>query len=177
MLPDYEIKKAPRLGGQIDAVIFFVWMLLIIQFCLFFLFPQGEVAEGMRFRLIANSNTIQDQQIKEEVKNAIEPILLKYNQNQQQTYSELEQAVDKLSEKLNEEIHISTGMALFPPKVWNDGITSQTNVESIVISIGHARGDNWWCSLFPKVCYKEELEKEEKPKFWVWEWLKKKFST
>ena len=30
--------------------------------------------------------------------------------------------------------------------------------------------------LFPKVCYKEEV-KEEKPKFWVWEWLKKKFST
>lgn len=177
MLPDYEIKKAPKLGGQIDAIIFFVWMLLVIQFCLFFLFQSGEEAEGMRFRLIANSNTVQDQQIKEEVKSAIEPILLNYTQNQQQTYSELEQVVDKLSEKLNEEINISTGMALFPPKVWNNGITSQTNVESIVISIGHGRGDNWWCSLFPKVCYKEEVEKEEKPKFWVWEWLKKKFST
>ena len=100
MLPDYEIKKAPRLGGQIDAVIFFIWMLLLIQFCLFFLFQPGEEAEGMRFRLIANSNTVQDQQIKEEVKKAIEPILINYSQNQQQTYSELEQAVDEVVRKI-----------------------------------------------------------------------------
>ncbi|WP_144512014.1 stage II sporulation protein R [Bacillus sp. FJAT-22090] len=177
MLPDYEIKKAPAISQKVDAIIFFIWMLLVIQFCLFFLFQQGEEAQGLRFRLIANSNTMQDQQMKNEVKNTIEPILMKYENNQQQTYMELEQAVDKLSEKLGEEINISTGLALFPPKVWKNGVTAQTNVESIVISIGNARGDNWWCSLFPKVCYKEEPKKEEKPKFWVWEWVKKKFST
>ncbi|MCZ8538973.1 stage II sporulation protein R [Psychrobacillus psychrodurans] len=176
MLPDYEIKKAPSIGKQIDAAIFFVWMLLLIQFCLFLLFQQGEEVEGIRFRLIANSNTIEDQQVKNDVKHHIEPILLNYENNPQKTYSDLEQAIEKLSSSLNTNITITKGLASFPPKVWQEGISSQVMTESIVISIGNARGDNWWCALFPKVCYKEEV-KEEKPKFWVWEWLKKKFST
>lgn len=176
MLPDYEIKRAPRIGKQIDAVIFFVWMLLVIQFCLFILFQSTDQSEGIRFRLIANSNTIVDQQIKNEVKNSIEPILIKYENNPKDAHPELQEVVDKFSEKYKEKIILSTGQALFPPKVWNHGITAQAHVESIVITIGSGRGDNWWCALFPKVCYKEEV-KEEKPKFWIWEWLKKKFST
>lgn len=176
MLPDYEIKKAPNIGKQVDALIFFVWMLLLIQFCLFILFQQNEEVEGMRFRLIANSNTMEDQQMKNDVKHHIEPILLNYVSNPQTTYSELEKAVEKLSNSLDTNINITKGQASFPPKVREAGISSQVMTESIVISIGNARGDNWWCALFPKVCYKEEV-KEEKPKFWVWEWLKKKFST
>lgn len=175
MLPDYEIKRAPRISDKVDAVIFFVWMLLLIQFCLFILFQPTDQADELRFRLIANSNTIEDQQIKNEVKNSIEPLLVQY-QNNPQIYAKLEQAVDKLSEKYEKNINLSTGLALFPPKAWNQGITAQNHVESVVITIGSGRGDNWWCALFPKVCYKEEVV-DEKPKFWVWEWLKKKFST
>ena len=177
MLPDYEIKRAPRIGKQIDAVILFVWMLLLIQFCLFILFQPMEQTDGTRFRLIANSNSVEDQQFKNEVRDNIEPILRTYQSNPQETYVELEQVVDKLSEKYEEKITLSTGQALFPPKVWNDGIVAQTHVDSIVITIGSGRGDNWWCALFPKVCYKDEEKKKEKPKFFVWEWLKKKFST
>ncbi|MEI4768912.1 stage II sporulation protein R [Psychrobacillus sp. FJAT-51614] len=180
MLPDYEIKRAPSIGKQIDAFILFVWMLLLIQFCLFILFQPMDQTDGTRFRLIANSNSVEDQQLKNEVKNSIEPILRTYASNPEKTYAQLEQTVDNLSEKYEEKIILSTGQALFPPKVWNDGISAQTYVESIVITIGSGRGDNWWCALFPKVCYKEEIKEEkkkEKPKFFVWEWLKKKFST
>ncbi|WP_313893351.1 stage II sporulation protein R [Psychrobacillus sp.] len=175
MLPDYEIKRATTTRQKIDSIIFFVWVLLIIQMFLFLLFQEDQNTDGLRFRLIANSNTTADQQVKNEVKQSIEPILMKYNNNQRETYAELEQAVDKLSEKLNKPINISIGQALFPPKEWNDGIAPQALVDSIVIKIGAGRGDNWWCSVFPKACFKEEVE--EKPKFFVWEWLKKKFST
>lgn len=173
MLPDYEIKRAPRIREHIDAIIFFVWMLLLIQFCLFTFIQPDQSAEGMRFRIIANSNTMEDQQVKRIVKESISPILLQYKENPENTYKQLEQAVDKLAVKLNEDIVISTGHAIFPPKVWNEGIIAQENVQSIVITIGSGRGDNWWCALFPKACYKEE--QKEKPKFWVWEWLKEKF--
>ena len=82
-------KKSTKHRKQIDAVIFFVWMLLLIQFCLFLLFPQAEQVEGIRFRLIANSNTIEDQQVKNEVKHNIEPILLNYENNPQATYTRI----------------------------------------------------------------------------------------
>ncbi len=177
MLPDYEIKRATSIGQKIDAVILFVWTLLVIQMVLFLLFQGTDEAEGTRVRLIANSNTAYDQQMKMEVKEQIAPILLNYYENADKTMQELEAAVSTLSNKYNEQITVSRGDALFPPKEWNGTILPQANVDSIVISIGKARGDNWWCALFPKVCYKEEEKKEEKPKFFVWEWLKKKFST
>lgn len=177
MLPDYEIKRATTVGQKIDSIILFVWMLLMMQMVLFFLFQESDQADDLRFRLIANSNTVQDQQTKVEVQNVLSPILLNYESAPDQTYVELEKAVAHLSTTLNEKITINKEKAMFPPKVWNEGITAQTNVESIVISIGKGRGDNWWCSLFPKVCYKDEEVKEEKPKFFVWEWLKKKFSS
>ncbi|PZX05871.1 stage II sporulation protein R [Psychrobacillus insolitus] len=176
MLPDYEIKRATSAVQKIDSIILFIWMLLIMQLILFLLFQQTDQADGMRFRLIANSNTIEDQQIKNEIKESIEPILMKYESNPQNAVDELKPIVDKLSEKLDEKIIISTGLALFPPKVWNEGISTQKQVDSIVIKIGNGRGDNWWCALFPKVCYKDE-EVEEKPKFFVWEWFKDKFFT
>ncbi len=176
MLPDYEIKRATSIGQKVDAVILFVWTLLVIQMVLFLLFQGTDQADGTRIRLIGNSNTAYDQQVKMEVKEIIAPILANYYTNAEETMKELEKTVETLSETYNEQITISQGQALFPPKEWQGGILPQTNVESIVISIGKARGDNWWCALFPKVCYKEEV-KEEKPKFWVWEWVKKKFST
>ena len=177
MLPDYEIKRATSIGQKIDAVILFVWTLLVIQMVLFLLFQGTDEAEGTRARLIANSNTAYDQQMKMEVKEQITPILLSYYENADKTMQELEAAVSTLSNKYNEQITVTRGDALFPPKQWNGALLPQANVDSIVISIGKARGDNWWCALFPKVCYKEEEKKEEKPKFFVWEWLKKKFST
>ncbi len=32
--------------------------------------------------------------------------------------------------------------------------------ESIVVSIGKAEGDNWWCVLFPNLCLVEEEDVE-----------------
>lgn len=176
MLPDYEIKRATSVGQKIDATILFVWMLLVIQTFLFLFIHDTEQTEAMRFRLVANSNTVYDQQVKKEVQEIIAPMLINYEMNPEQTYTELEKVVESLSSSFQEKMTITKGQTMFPPKEWESGIAAQTNVEAIVISIGSGRGDNWWCGLFPKACYKEEV-KEEKPKFFVWEWLKKKFST
>ncbi len=47
---------------------------------------------------------------------------------------------------------------------------------SIVVKIGDARGDNWWCSIFPSICEpeKEEVveEEQEQTTFFIWEWIK-----
>lgn len=176
MLPDYEIKRAVKVGQKIDAVILFVWMLLVIQTILFVFIHDAEQTEAMRFRLVANSNTAHDQQLKMEVQEKIAPILVNYENNPEETFKELENMVITLSGIFQEKMTITQGQTIFPPKEWESGIAAQTKVDAIVISIGSGRGDNWWCGLFPKACYKEEV-KEEKPKFFVWEWLKKKFST
>ena len=48
--------------------------------------------------------------------------------------------------------------------------------ESIVITIGDGKGDNWWCVLFPNLCL-VDLENNEKIEYksWVAEKLNKIF--
>jgi len=47
---------------------------------------------------------------------------------------------------------------------------------SIVVKIGNARGDNWWCSIFPSICEPDKNEEPEEEKeevtFFIWEWIK-----
>ena len=73
-------------------------------------------------------------------------------------------------------IHVSLAKALIPPKIYGTYFHAQDFHQSLIVTIGSGKGDNWWCALFPKVCYQEEEVIEEEPvKFWTWEWIKSKF--
>ncbi|MBO1912594.1 stage II sporulation protein R, partial [Microvirga sp. 3-52] len=55
-------------------------------------------------------------------------------------------------------------------------IHPQSEYDAYLLTIGSGRGDNWWCALFPKICFVDEAEKkekkeEEKVTFFVWEWI------
>ena len=54
--------------------------------------------------------------------------------------------------------------ALFPPKRSGFIIHPQAEYDAYILTIGSGRGDNWWCSLFPKVCFPEEKESERMKK-------------
>ena len=58
--------------------------------------------------------------------------------------------------------------ALFPPKRSGLYIHPQAVYDAYILTIGSGRGDNWWCALFPKVCYPDEkdanVEKQAKKK-------------
>ena len=67
--------------------------------------------------------------------------------------------------------------ALFPPKRSGLFIHPQAMYDAYILTIGSGRGDNWWCALFPKVCFPDKEEKsEEKVTFFIWEWIKGIFS-
>ena len=57
------------------------------------------------------------------------------------------------------------------------GITyNEGYYESIVISIGEAEGDNWWCVLFPNLCLVDlENNNDTEYKSWVVETINKIF--
>ncbi|WP_170061505.1 stage II sporulation protein R [Rummeliibacillus pycnus] len=186
----YYTIKQPKKQSQVNILLQFITSLLLIQLVL--LIIQGILTqqystelEQPRFRIIANSNSAADQQYKHQLVEKIKPILENAIQNSstELNLSTIENQIkSKLSTEMEKEkINITTTKALFPPKRNDYKMYAQDKYQAIVVTIGTGKGDNWWCGLFPKVCYREEdskkenEEEEEKPKFFIVEWFKSLF--
>lgn len=187
MLTDYEIKPKTTIIEKVIPYIEFALILIILQAVILLLSDgQGE-DEAIRFRLLAHSNTQADQEMKQEIQREIEP-LIKNAVTNSHTTKELGDNLAALEGKLiNIASSLSDGMpvtlertqALFPAKRSGFIIHPQNFYDAYVITIGDGRGDNWWCALFPKICYSEEQEAEvvdEKVTFFIWDWFKGLFS-
>jgi stage II sporulation protein R len=189
MIEDYEIFRNEQPQMKRSPWIELVMALVLIQ-TLLFLLPvvsgaaDAIPADAIQVRIIANSNTSEDQQVKSLVYQEIQPLLQKAADTFQST-AQLEQQLTQISNEISQkagaitdqEIQIDLANALIPAKT--DGIYfyAQDFHKALIITIGSGKGDNWWCALFPKVCYQQEEEVvvEEPVKFWSWEWIKSKF--
>lgn len=182
----YYTIKQPKKQSQVTILLQFITSLLFIQLVL--LIIQGHLTqqysielEQPRFRIIANSNSAEDQNYKHQLMKEIKPIIDHELQNSSKELdlSKLENEIkNKLYTKIQTgDIKITKANALFPPKRDDYKMYAQDKYQAIVVTIGAGRGDNWWCGLFPKVCYRDEEPKEdEKPKFFIIEWFKDLFS-
>ena len=129
-------------------------------------------SSAIRVRVIANSNTIEDQSMKMKVKKYIEDYLATklIDINDLETARNIiNNEVDNLNKEIknifnendyNQNIIIHFGDNYFPEKEYK-GTTYKSGIyESLVITIGKGQGDNWWCVLFPPLCLLE-AEKSE----------------
>ncbi len=181
MLEDYEIKRPTN---KKMTIVEFILLLLIIHSgaMLFFSAPNEE---AIQFRILAHSNTAEDQANKEKVRKEIEPII----QEAMATAQSKDELVDNL-EKLtpaiighaqsivqDQEITFQRQNTHIPPKKSGFYIQPQAEYDAYILTIGSGRGDNWWCSLFSNICFPEDEEKEEeKVTFFIWEWIKGLFA-
>ena len=62
----------------------------------------------------------------------------------------------------------------FPKKEYKGVEYNEGNYESLVITLGEGKGDNWWCVLFPPLCLidAEEQTSDVEYKFLVKEIIK-----
>ena len=116
--------------------------------------------ENIRYRIIANSNSVQDQALKFEINSKLMPIIndISTEDNIQDVRLNINNAMDDIKniiEQYTNNYQISFGQNYFPPKTYQGVQYSQGNYESLVISLGAASGDNWWCVLFPPLCLLE----------------------
>ncbi|MFD1203792.1 MULTISPECIES: stage II sporulation protein R [Sporosarcina] len=189
MLQDYEIQKQPNWTNRIVAVVEFILVLFVIQSALLLFMGPEEQPEEIRFRILAHSNSPADQKIKHSIQQEIEPLIYKAI-GQAETTAEIAanlQAIESViydiavSKAEGKEISFERKAALFPPKRSGMFVTPQAAYDAYVLTIGSGRGDNWWCGLFPRVCFPDkevdnnEEQEQEKVTFFIWEWIKSLF--
>lgn len=166
---------------KIIVVIEFVLIILMLQAALS-LFQGHTSEEPLRFRILAHSDAPADQAIKTQIQQAIEPMIANVIAASS-TDHEIQSGLQKLEADMlavakqyatTHAVTLEQKEALFPTKRSSIGIHPQDVYDAYVLTIGSGRGDNWWCSIFPKVCYEEESEEEVK--FFIWEWITSLFA-
>ncbi len=120
--------------------------------------------EAIRFRIIANSNSIDDQNVKIIIRNEVENKLLSLL-NDSKTIDEsrniiknnmknIDQIVNNKLKELNynQKYTIKYGKNYFPSKKYKGIRYKSGTYESLVITLGKGDGNNFWCVLFPPLC-------------------------
>ncbi len=128
--------------------------------------------EAIRIRVIANSNKEYDQEKKQEIRTEVQLYmqeLLKDAKTIEQARTIIQNNLTQLNKKLKNYMHtigydipytINYGLNYFPEKEYK-GIKYQEGLyESLLITLGEGKGNNWWCVLFPPICLLEAEEQQ-----------------
>lgn len=119
----------------------------------------------IRFHVIANSDSYEDQQIKKKVRDAIlaelSPALNQcddpkaandYLSNHQKELRTVAEEV-LTREGYDYGAKVILGDAEFPTKSYGDTVLPAGTYHAQRIVLGEGKGKNWWCVLFPPLCF------------------------
>ena len=129
--------------------------------------------DAIRIRVIANSNSSYDQEIKLKVKDEVTNDmykLLKDVKGVNQARAIINDNIDSIDNNINQLLqsnnynlgyNINFGYNYFPKKFYKGIEYEDGYYESLVVTLGSGEGDNWWCVLFPPVCMIEVNESDD----------------
>lgn len=144
----------------------------------------------LRFHVLANSDTIADQNIKLKVRDAVGIYLgplLEQSKSLEETktivsdnLSSIIDVAEQTLENYGYDYTVSANIAKipFPEKTYGEFSFPKGKYEALQIVIGEGKGQNWWCVLYPNMCFKgsvyevveEDAKKELKEVLSPWEY-------
>ncbi len=135
-------------------------LLIIITLSTYMIVEQkNNIDDGMiRFRIIPNSNSKDDQDIKEIIKEDLENnFFYKFENSNSEAETDIlikenMSEINKIINKYNIEYNIKYGYNYFPKKTYNGKEYNEGNYKSLVIYLGKSKGNNWWCIMYPPLC-------------------------
>lgn len=132
---------------------------------------QHLAQEVLRFHVLANSDSEEDQALKLKVRDAVlsyletempDAAVSENDMDVEQTKEWMRAHVDEI-EKIGSGVVAKAGYdypvnaavttCYFPDKTYGDVTFPAGNYEALRIEIGAAKGHNWWCVLYPGLCF------------------------
>jgi stage II sporulation protein R len=132
----------------------------------------------VRLHVLANSDSAADQALKLQVRDAIlakMPSLFEGAQSQAEALQIVKAHLPEVEAIANQvvkdngydySVHASVGQYDFPDRKYGDVELPAGNYEALRLEIGAAEGANWWCVLFPPLCFSDwthGIVREAKP--------------
>ena len=119
----------------------------------------------IRFHVIANSDTEADQTLKLKVRDSVvRDMTPSFSQasNIDEARTVVKENIDRIKSVAIKEIkrdgkdypvQVSLGKYMFPTKTYGDLTLQEGKYEAVRVVIGEGKGSNWWCVLFPPLCF------------------------
>lgn len=157
--------------------------------------------EAIRLRILANSDQEEDQQIKRHVRDEVNEQISNWVEN----IDDIDEARQLIKSRIPEitktakrvvstygddHVQVEYGEQInFPVKLYDSYLYPAGEYEAILITIGQGNGANWWCVLFPPLCFLDfsngtltaDVDQEDqdnikdgesvKVKFFLFEWF------
>ena len=124
-----------------------------------------EKTEFLRIHVRANSNSEEDQKvkycIKEEIVKYLTPHLAQCHTKNDaaiviaQKSKTLEYIIDGILQRngFDYSSRISIKNEKFPTRVYQDFTLESGYYDAVIVELGEAKGDNWWCVVYPPLCF------------------------
>ena len=114
----------------------------------------------IRLHVVANSDTESDQALKLQVRDAVlavtQPLLSGADDPEQalsQALPEIQAAAEKCLDGAYP-VRVSFGRERFPTRVYDSFSLPAGVYRSLRVTIGDGAGHNWWCVVFPSICFR-----------------------
>lgn len=128
----------------------------------------GQEKEYLRIHIRANSNLSVDQQVKYLVKDKVVEFLTPYiaecntkQKAENMLFSNLNQ-IEKVATTVlrangfNYSVKASVKNEQFPTRYYQDLCLESGFYDALILELGEAQGDNWWCVVYPPLCFTGE---------------------
>ena len=174
--------------------IYFLLMMFVVGLCMADYIPKAQAArtevsriqeiqwpadeEGMineyegiiRFHIIANSDSDEDQNLKFKVRNRVLAKVqnaLEGSSSASRTRAYIEENLEEIeacalqcirAEGYDYNVKARIGVTAIPAKQYDDVYFPAGSYEALTITIGEGKGRNWWCVVFPPLCLVDARE-------------------
>lgn len=128
---------------------------------------QQQIAtQVLRFHIRANSDTVADQQKKLRIKQSLlewlTPILTENTSKSETIQCIRKNLPDIRKEAIRmaapEPVTVTLQKEWFPEKTYGTCTFPEGIYDALRVDIGQAKGHNWWCVLYPSLCFADALE-------------------
>ncbi|MBY9077659.1 stage II sporulation protein R [Paenibacillus sp. HN-1] len=129
----------------------------------------GPIPEqSIRLRILANSDSAGDQLVKRQIRDRVVEQMngwvakLENPQSLDQARAVIREHLPELEKLVGQELDkrglsygykVELGVVPFPTKLYGGTVYPAGNYEALRITLGAGDGQNWWCVLFPPLCF------------------------
>lgn len=128
---------------------------------------QQQIAtQVLRFHIRANSDTVADQQKKLRIKQSLLEwltLILSENTSKSETIQCIRKNLPDIRKEATrmaapEPVTVTLQKEWFPEKTYGTCTFPEGIYDALRVDIGQAKGHNWWCVLYPSLCFADALE-------------------
>ncbi|GAA0401686.1 stage II sporulation protein R [Paenibacillus motobuensis] len=124
--------------------------------------------ESIRLRILANSDGVGDQAVKRKVRDAVVEQMnawvdeLEDPQSLEAARGIIRDHLPEIGDKIQQTLanngkeysyQVELGVVPFPTKMYGGAVYPAGDYEALRITLGEGKGKNWWCVLFPPLCF------------------------